>query len=253
MSEWPIAEEYEHAGVPVKILYDDDPSHAEPRDGDCNLGGMYTFHRSYEFGKGEQDRSHLDMDVFEAECPLCEREGYVPAYPGSAEPDSDGEVTCPACEGHQTITLDPETYFKREYGARVVLKLGLIDHSGLSMYIGGGAHVHDHGGWDSGTIGFIFDSAEGRKTCGVEDWTDERLTEGLESEVNVYDQFLRGEVYGFIAGDEERDEHDSCWGFLGDIKYVKEEANTAAEGIARERAKEAAETAHWAERDVVTT
>lgn len=248
-------ETYEHAGVPVAIHYDEDPQHADPRDGDCNLGGMVTFHRDYTFGRGEQDISNAGSPdlFFRAPCTRCEETGWVKDYEGSGcVPDEDGDVMCPDCGGDQYIELSPETYFKREHGARVVLKLGLIDHSGLSMYVGGGPHVMDSAGWDSGTIGFIFDSAEGRKTCGVEDWMDEQLTEGLGSEVEVFDQFLRGEVYGFVVGDEERDEYDSCWGFLGDLEYVKQEANSAAEGIAADRMKEAREASYWAACDVVT-
>ncbi len=37
----------------------------------------------------------------------------------------------------------------------------------------------------------------------------------LLAEVEVYDQYLRGEVFGFTLEDIEGNEIDSCWGFFG--------------------------------------
>ena len=50
--------------------------------------------------------------------------------------------------------------------------------------------------------------------------TSERLAmvEGwLKGEVETYDQYLTGQVYGFTISEEEGDEDelDSCWGFYG--------------------------------------
>lgn len=78
------------------------------------------------------------------------------------------------------------------HGATVVLPLGLIDHSGISMYVGSGAHPHDPGGWDSGLVGLIFDTPETREACGT---PLDKIEDGLRAEVEVYDQYLRGEVY----------------------------------------------------------
>src|SRR4051812_39207696 len=40
---------------------------------------------------------------------------------------------------------------ERDHKPAAIAKLGLIDHSGISIYVGGGAHSCDPGGWDSGT------------------------------------------------------------------------------------------------------
>lgn len=53
-------------------------------------------------------------------------------------------------------------YLRRYEGATVVLPVGMLDHSGVTFYVGGGAHWSDSQGWDSGTCGYIFDTAEAR-------------------------------------------------------------------------------------------
>ena len=81
----------------------------------------------------------------------------------------------------------------------VVLPLGLIDHSGISMYVGGGAHPHDSGGWDSGTVGIIYVTKDRLIEEYGEDTPENRKTaeEVLRDEVDVYDSFIRGEWYGW--------------------------------------------------------
>lgn len=113
-------------------------------------------------------------------------------------------------------------------GATVVLPLVLIAHSGISMYVGAGAHVMDPGGWDSGPVGLIFDTPETRDMIGT---PDDRIEEELRSEVDLYDQYLQGEVYyaihlwptgQVVVTDIDRDTvlghsygESSCYGFLG--------------------------------------
>ena len=47
-----------------------------------------------------------------------------------------------------------------------------------------------------------------------------KTVEVLELEVAIYNQFLSGDVYGYILEDmnepEEERKIDSCWGFYGD-------------------------------------
>lgn len=69
-------------------------------------------------------------------------------------------------------------------------------------------------------------------TVSLEDITEvrsNRANEMLEGEVEVYDQFLRGDVYGFVVekvkgceccGNEETEHIDSCWGFFGDNPFT---------------------------------
>ncbi len=128
------------------------------------------------------------------------------------------------------------------YEARIVLPLGLYDHSGITMYVGAGTHPSgcDTAGWDSGQVGFIFVTAEKiREEYGVKRITQSVLDKAealLRSEVEEYDDYLTGECYGFVV-DEDGPDEDSCWGFIGDMSYCKEQANESAECAAEARAE----------------
>jgi hypothetical protein len=182
-------EKYDHKGVKIRIYYDDSPA-STPRDW-SNVGTMVCWHRGYELG---------DRPLESQERKALERGGM------------------------HLLTR----YLTMWEGATVVIPLGLIDHSGISMYAGGGAHVMDPGGWDSGTVGFIFDTPAGREECGT---PLDRIEEILHEEIEVYDQYLTGDVYGYIVGSGEHEE--SCWGFYG-MDDVKQEAESIAEGIAHD-------------------
>lgn len=178
------------------VVQDLDPGAANPRDND-NLGVMLCWHRGYILGDDTRNHEHpLKREVGEA----LERGGIRLA----------------------------ERYLRIVHGATQVIPLGLLDHSGLHMYAGGGSSPFDPGGWDSGPVGLIFDTAETREECGTQ---LEHVREALLGEVKVYDQCLQGEVYGVIEltptgpivetdidGDTTLGiayEEDSCWGYLG--------------------------------------
>ena len=87
----------------------------------------------------------------------------------------------------------------------LVLSVYLYDHSGLTISTGPfGCR------FDSGKVGYIY--AE----VGKEGITDiERIRTILKGEIVEYDQYLRGDVYGYTI--ETKDGFvDSCWGFYGD-------------------------------------
>lgn len=101
---------------------------------------------------------------------------------------------------------------KRE-NVGVILPLFLYDHSGITMNTTGFSCR-----WDSGQVGFIFISKEKiREEYGVKRISKkmlDRVKGYLVGEVETYDQYLRGDVYGYRITDTETDEElDSCWGF----------------------------------------
>jgi len=103
----------------------------------------------------------------------------------------------------------------------VILPLYLYDHSGITISTSPFSCP-----WDSGRVGFIYAKR------GAEDTTDERLERYLKGEVDTYDAYISGEVYGFVLeravpfkkerGDGkvtegvDWDEECSCWGFYRD-------------------------------------
>lgn len=193
-----IAERYETGKHTVTIYWEDDNQHADPRQFDGKVGIMLADgHRRYTLG----DEEHQHAEYAEAARALhhfAERR-MIRAFPRWCR-----------------IYLD----------SRAVLPLGLYDHSGITMYVGGGNYIMDPGGWDSGTVGFIFDSATTRAECGLEDASPERIQELLVGEVEQYDLYLTGQVYGYVITTDEDEEIDSCWGVLG-LDAVKEEAEAA--------------------------
>lgn len=103
----------------------------------------------------------------------------------------------------------------KEENTAVILPLYLYDHSGISISTGAFSCR-----WDSGQIGFIFVSKEkaleefGGKIVTAK--LKEKLERILDGEVETYDQYVSGYVYGFQIVDEDDDIVDSCYGFYGD-------------------------------------
>ena len=114
--------------------------------------------------------------------------------------DNLGTMVC----GHRRYTLgDIQVRDMEEWEANkplkkdtlVILPLGLYDHSGITMYVGG---ITDP--WDSGEVGYIYvrkDNEEVIEYKKTHTWkeTEEWAEKILRGEVETYDQYLRGDVY----------------------------------------------------------
>jgi hypothetical protein len=114
-----------------------------------------------------------------------------------------------------------EAIMKKEDVA-IIRPLYLYDHSGITIKT---TPFGDN--WDSGQIGFVIVTREAiRENFGVKRVTKaliERAEKIVDGEVETYDQFLTGDVYGFevvkVTKCNEEHEHeedlDSCHGFFG--------------------------------------
>jgi hypothetical protein len=77
----------------------------------------------------------------------------------------------------------------------IALPLYLYDHSGISIGTGGFSCP-----WDSGQVGYIYCTKEkaikewGNKICTKK--VRERAIRYLEGEIETFDQYLRGDIYG---------------------------------------------------------
>lgn len=150
--------------------------------------------------------------------------------------------------GHTVVWPALEKHLLRNGAVGPILPLGLLDHSGLHIYVGGGPHWTDSAGWDSGTVGFIYTTREKLDLMGT---PEDRIEEVLRAEVEEYGQYLRGDVYGYIVRPRDKkllggtgiigytskgpvygDPLDeSCWGFFG-YDYCVSEAKAVADGLA---------------------
>ncbi len=170
-------------GFSLEIIPDDSPE--SPREWD-NLGTMVCFHKNYDLGD-KHDYRHED-------------------YTGWGVMQEAIVANNPDC---------------------IIFPLFLYDHSGLRIKIGSfqGLLSQGHAEFDSFQIGFIFVSREKineEHFARLGGRTDERIEEQLRGEVETYDQYLRGDVYGFVlrrpncdSCDGPGEQEDSCWGFYG--------------------------------------
>ena len=162
-----------------------DTDPCNPRTEWDNLGTMYCEHRRYRLGDCGAD------------------DPRIPAY---AEGDE-------AIESPDYPALRPDI--------AVALPLYLYDHSGITMSCAPFSCP-----WDSGQVGIIYlTRARLIKEYGADTPENRKAAEEcLRAEVKVYDDFITGQVYGFVIEktDLRRDPDwhyaktvDSCFGFYG--------------------------------------
>lgn len=118
-----------------------------------------------------------------------------------------------------------EKWIRHENPDCIALPLFLFDHSGVTISTTDAMFKACDGvGWDWGQIGFIFVTREkiDQEYADHGGRTNEQIEEYLRNEVAVYDQYLTGDVYGFVMReppcetcDGQGKESDSCWGFFG--------------------------------------
>ncbi len=174
----------------VKIVHDTEPQ--SPREWD-HLGIMAGFHKRYLVG---------DKD------------------PGTLL--DDGMIFSDDYDGWDAMEAD-----LRRRGALCIQPLFLYDHSGTSISIRSFSGRAQHAEWDSGRVGFIFTTRErmqeflGKKILTAK--TRQRVDDILKAEVEEYDQYITGDVYGYIIEDETGDVVDTSFGIFG-FKVVKQEA-----------------------------
>lgn len=112
-----------------------------------------------------------------------------------------------------------------------IFPVSIYDHSGIALSLG-----TSHG-WDYSN-GNAFLCVKRMKGWS---WAKSKAKERAEALVDTWNEYLSGEVYGFVAEDENECEFDSCWGFFGDegIKEAIEEAKSSIDCEIERREEEA--------------
>ena len=114
---------------------------------------------------------------------------------------------------------DLESYLIADSDLLFCLPVFMYDHSGITV-----SHSPFSCRWDSGQIGFhTVSKAKVRQECGVKRISAElrrKVRAQLEAELSTYDQYLRGEVYGYMIEGNLCD--DSCWGFYDEAEMLTE-------------------------------
>jgi hypothetical protein len=216
-------EQFEVGDLVVRILYDEDGSSSNPREDWDMLCEMVGWHRRYDIG----DR----------------------------KPNPDEENAMER-GGWKLLKRWLELH-----GAIATTKIGMYDHSGITIYPvsdnGNGHGIGDNAGWDSGVVGFAFVTRKQWKLLmgdsDPKEMIDDEEQVGfgrfpvkcesaykhMYGEMDVYDSWLKGEVYGFTVTRPHAEcgkwqcSHsevlDSAWGFVGDSKSVVGEARASAQ------------------------
>ena len=120
----------------------------------------------------------------------------------------------------------------------IYLPLYLYDHSGITMNTTGFSCP-----WDSGQVGIIYITYDqirkemvmpkGNKYRPIKNITKnvyKYVIDRLRGEVKTYDDYLRGNVYGFSV-EKDGEDVDSCWGFLGEYDDPEYSALNEAKSV----------------------
>jgi hypothetical protein len=188
-----VANTIETKNYMLEVVYDYSPEN--PREWD-NLGTIVAWHGRYNLS----DENYSDIRTF-----LEEKTFHHFQTQEGLENATDERLW---------------VLFEKEY---VWLPVYMYEHGNIALstesFIGRALHAE----WDSGQVGIVFVSKEKiRKEYGVKRVTKkilETVFKVLRAEVEIYSNYLDGNVYGFKLykkdGEELLDE-DSCFGFYGD-------------------------------------
>ena len=144
---------------------------------------------------------------------------------------------------HKRYDLGDKTdYRSDDYDSWDELKQGIIENEGEVFMLP--LYLYDHSGitistrpfncpWDSGQVGVIFVSKYKVKKEGID---ESKVLDYLKGEVETYDQYLTGDVWGYriyeietcSLGHEHKTLVDSCWGFFGE-EYAEKEGRSLLE------------------------
>jgi len=219
----------------VRIIAEE--AHETPRDWD-NLGTVVTWHSRYALGDKQPILTQKEYQEYLAVL-VCPRLGYIIEYWQNDgyyrlidKYDGDHGTAWQEVDKHVRSLVD--AVLDRYY---VILPVYLFDHSGITI-----STSPFQCPWDSGQVGYIYASLDDAKQNWLigssgdwdttyKDHNGEQVTirEGtrrhLQVEIETYDQYIRGDVYGFVVeecepceccGHLEWEHVDSCSGFYGD-------------------------------------
>lgn len=185
-----------HGDYLLSICQDEDPM--SPREWD-NLTTLVCFHGRYDLG----DKHNYSSEDYSGWGEL--RDGIL---------------------GRENVVVDAD--------GPVIVPLYLLDHSGITMRAGRGFGDVDPGGWDSGQVGWAFVTDEKMRETGAPLNGEHGVRVQLHAEIEQYDAYLCGDVYGYVVqkvetcdkGHEHSEMVGSCWGF-----YCEEDKGDGLRGF----------------------
>ncbi len=121
--------------------------------------------------------------------------------------------------GDEQPKCNPEEYREDLPKGSKVFPLFLYDHSGIALSMNLTYPFDDP--WDAGQVGFVVLTPQRQEIIGT---PDALVDACLEAELATYNQYLEGDVWGYLVeqrehcgrcGHDEWEQVDSCWGFFG--------------------------------------
>ena len=128
------------------------------------------------------------------------------------------DIELPSFNSRQDFIEGGAEILKKKLNVASISPVHLYSHSGTCIGTSDGYPFNCP--WDSGTIGFVVVTKEDIR----ENWNIKRVTKQYiqeaqkiaNSEVEVLNYWISGEVYSYTILDEDENIIDSCGGFFGD-------------------------------------
>lgn len=237
MTDYTI-DEREYKGFTIEIWRDDCAE--SPREWD-NVAKFVCEHRNYNFGDEHDIDSAVDELFDKYATPKAIIEYFVKTRGAKIVEDEDGKQYEYSREHfgekftYYVNAEQPEDWISADMqgdlntmeklslaaasGEFVWRPISIYDHSGVSIWLGGTAG-HVDAQWDCSTIGFAYVE---KCTAEKENWShsdrfktwQEWANHIMEAEMDVYDDYVEGNCYGWTSYDEDENVIDSCGGYLG--------------------------------------
>lgn len=147
----------------------------------------------------------------------------------------------PVSEGSFHSWDELRRWIIKTYKPVMIQPVRMYDHSGQTISLPQASNGEGQGvwrypyndQWDSGMIGYVFvprakalEELGGKRTTEqVRKW----VRDTIKGEVETYDLYMRGEVYGYTVTDQSGEVVDSCGGFIGEHDAVLTEAKGAVD------------------------
>ncbi len=122
--------------------------------------------------------------------------------------------------------IELKEQIESDYKVLMIKPLYMYDHSGITI------STSPFGcQWDSGQIGWVFiDEKQLKLMCGDNDYTDEKLSDIIDSDIKTYDQYITGEVYQYTIyeietcdkGHEHKSIVESCGSYFSEEECESE-------------------------------
>lgn len=193
----------ERAGYTAKLFHDHDASSPDDWDtfgkiaySDSRIGWNTDGLPSDPYGTG----------IFVVDCSMCDGDGALHDVANGKHAGM-----CPKCQGDGYV-VDGMSACRALHGD-VVAVLPIYANDGPYTIL----HVVDD--WEDAN-GWIFATQETADMTGV---PAEKYEEALRQDLETWNTYLSGDVYGIVVEDADGREVDSCWGFYG-LDYAREEA-----------------------------